>query len=49
VISYYETGEYRAYVDFFKENYLIAMERLIGKEPKIVLETKEPSVLKIKM
>ena len=49
VISYYETGEYRAYVDFFKENYFIAMERLIGKEPKIVLEAKEPSILKIKM
>lgn len=38
VISYYETGEYRAYIDFFKENYLVAMERLIGKEPVVDIE-----------
>ena len=30
LIHYYETGEYQPYVDFFKQNYRLSIERLTG-------------------
>ncbi len=38
VIHYYETGEYEPYVDFFKENYRLAVSLLSGQAPMLTFE-----------
>jgi Fic family protein len=47
-VNYYETGEYKPYVDFFKENYCLDIGRLLGKEPEqLLVEIKSPASNKV--
>jgi len=32
-LTYYETGNYKPYIEFFKENYCLAITHLLGHEP----------------
>ncbi len=39
-VDYYETGNYQSYVEFFKENYQRGIDKLVGVEKAIPVETK---------
>lgn len=36
IVNYYETGGYKQYIDFFKENYAMSIEKLLGKTPVLL-------------